>query len=247
MSLRKIVYNPDLLQDTISILNLEMSLDDLRVKLDELREQKPTSVEKLSTLIDRIEFIYHLSVVSQHVEHHAFCFDEVEVVGVDHDIAALRLYLSLTCVDIFAVNFEPFQMWIVARSSDKSRNEGLQDFLVRKAEEYESKFLLGPSFISAFTEAPVEVVDRLQGSLGVKTHKGVRRDIEAIARFLYRIRNKYTHEGRRFHHVAQIPVAQIQMIGPRDEESLVVAPGFDLIESILEVAEEQARARLHLR
>jgi hypothetical protein len=246
LMLTKIVSNPNFTQDAIDLLDLKMQPSAFTNHLRELHTQKPTSVEKLITLVDRLEFIEHLKTVSDYAMQSEFEIDGHEVVGIDNDIAALRIYLALTCVDIFATNFQPFQQWVLEHRIDIEVTETIEDFLKRKSDEYERAFQIGPSFVSAFVQSPPEIVSVLQDYLSVRTRGGLRNDIEIIARFLYRIRNKYTHEGRRFHHTEEFPINQFQKIGPRDEEALIVSPGFDIVACILDVAIAQSRRKLGL-
>jgi hypothetical protein len=112
MSVEQIVFNPNFLNDIKTYFDLKLSDDKIKDIIRETKQSFQLSTEqinageleideKLETFIDRVEFIGHLNVLSKHAERYNFIIDGQEVQGVHWDINALRLYLALTCIDIF--------------------------------------------------------------------------------------------------------------------------------------------------
>jgi hypothetical protein len=149
------------------------------------------------------------------------------------------LYLALTCIDIFATNFEPFDKWLIKNCGDFNTSQNIKSYIESKANDYRKSFQLSSNFSRAFINASEELRDTICTGLSVQQDEQSRNDLESIVSFLYRIRNKYTHEGRRFH-ASIIPVGRRQGIGPRDPEVLIIEEGFNLADTILSVAKEQA-------
>jgi hypothetical protein len=109
MNIIKKVENPNLVEDMLYYLSLECSEADLRAALDRMAQDHPETLGRMEVFIDRIEFIDHLDEIVALVFALPTPFkwtdsdsEEHEVVGVENDIEALRLYLALTCVDIFS-------------------------------------------------------------------------------------------------------------------------------------------------
>lgn len=112
MKIKQIVYNPNFWIDVKEIFNLSMNIEEIKNQVNKIETGNPLSIAqsnagdlsyelKLITFIDRVEFIKHLKILSEHAKNKNFVIDGHEVNGVDWDINALRLYLSLTCIDIF--------------------------------------------------------------------------------------------------------------------------------------------------
>lgn len=106
------VFNSNFREDVVTILNLNCSAIEALKQIDDVNRKnppKPNEIkagqlslkERLNALIDRIEFIKHLDVVSKLAVISKFRLLGQEVEGIHWDIKALRLYLALTCVDIF--------------------------------------------------------------------------------------------------------------------------------------------------
>jgi hypothetical protein len=110
-----VVSNPNCIKDVKSFLRLTIAETEIQKQIDVIdnkhilsQPQKDagdlTFKERLNVLIDRIEFIEHLNLVSGHIKSSKFKISEQEVVGLDWDIMSLRIYLALTCWDIFCVD-----------------------------------------------------------------------------------------------------------------------------------------------
>lgn len=233
------VWNPNFFDDLIVYIKPDVSKTDLVNILKAINDISPTTYEKLETLVDRIEFVKHLKIVKKHAKNEKFIFQGEEINGINWDIDALRLYLSLTCIDILASNFEPFDKWLLKNCDDFESCMNLNSYIKEKSELYRESFQLSSSFSRTFMNASKSV--RSDISKNVTLIKGEQPDnsLESIVSYFYRIRNKYTHEGRRFHS-SLIPVDRNQNIGPRDEDQLEIKADFDLINVILLVAKEQA-------
>lgn len=211
------VFNPNFLQDVIKFLGLEMSEEktekqikviDSKYSLTEEQNKagELTINEKLRVFIDRIEFINHLELIKRNVIESEFIVLGQEVEGIHWDINALRLYLSLTCLDIFLM--------------DGSHKKRFEDILINSSTEIKSKLL---------------------GNVKIVYKDNVSTDLKEISEFLYSIRNYYTHTGKRFHIVEDVPFVQIQeflsgTMKNKEVKSLLINSGFNLIECILEIA-----------
>lgn len=233
------VWNPNFFKDLVDYLKPAFSENDLKNVLNFIRDKSPTTYEKLETLIDRFEFVGHLEIVKNQARQEEFMFQGEEIKGIDWDIDALRLYLSLTCIDILASNFEPFDEWLIEKCHDFDSSKDLKSYLTGKSKEYKESFQLSSNFSRAFLNSSEPLRSKICSNVKVCKGKESYNSLERIARYLYRIRNKYTHEGRRFH-AKPIMLLRFQDIGPRDEEFLEIKPGFDLVNSILLVAKDQA-------
>ncbi len=243
---RMYVIDAGFVENCFKYLSLSFDEQEFKAKLQEIKEKSPTKEERLRTLVDRIEFIFHLKVLREHAHENKFVLAGQEVRGVDFDINALRLYLALTCVDIFS-RFVPFGDWLVHNCNDKTKKESIDEFIRRKRDEYTEELGTTSSFIKAFSESSNRTRKSLESNLMVETITGTKtNNIVEIARYLIKIRNKYTHEGRRFHLGSSVPFTQVQLLGPRDEKCLHIKSGFDLVAAILEVAIARARKVLKL-
>lgn len=236
----QLVHNPNLVSDIRSYLGLKLSEDEVNRKLKELIDKGQIGTyERLIVLTDRIELIKHLEVVSQHIAGLGFEFEiagqEMEVKGFDRDIEALRLYLALTCVDI------------------SGKDNSIKAVLTK-----EKPFLK-------------DVKRRLRENLTVVSKTEESNSVDTIAGYLYKIRNKYTHEGYRFftspaafpqiqlifpvfgpHQMEEIesssdPLSMaLKMVWDREAELLIINPGFNLVDEMLEMAKLVAKNELFL-
>lgn len=237
------VSNPNFVEDLMRFICPQMDQEQVHSVLERIREKSPTMYEKLETLTDRIEFVGHLEVIKAEASRQEFRFGSSEIRGVHWDIDALRLYLALTCVDILSTNFQPFDEWLTENCADIMEGEEIKRYLKRKSLEYRDEFRLSSNFVKAFKCASDGLKKRICEHLAVIKGDSKSSDIGRIAAYLYRVRNKYTHEGRRFF-AAPILFKRIQAIGVRDEEILLLLEGFDVVDVVLEVAKEQAARQL---
>lgn len=106
------VFNCDFYKDVNKFLDLQLTEKEVQNHIDKISGENPlteeqikagelTLKERLNALIDRIEFIGHLELVSDLAVKSNFVFLGQEVRGIHWDIRSLRLYLALTCIDIF--------------------------------------------------------------------------------------------------------------------------------------------------
>jgi hypothetical protein len=108
LQIRKVVSNPDFEKDAVRLLRLEnMSVEEFTSLVGRARQGMEHEVDQVQVLVDRIEFIEHLKTVSRHVAGQGFVINGIELNGFDEDVAALRLYLALTCVDILTPSSKP--------------------------------------------------------------------------------------------------------------------------------------------
>ena len=233
------VWNSNFFNDLVDYIEPSFSKDELNRILLHVKSKSPTTYEKLETLIDRFEFVGHLDLVKQQVKHEDFIFRGKEIVGIDWDIDALRLYLALTCIDILASNFEPFDKWLLNNCQDFDSSKNFRSYINEKSKQYRHSFQLSSNFSRAFLNSSKPLRKNISKNVAVKKGGHSENNIESIVSYFYRIRNKYTHEGRRFHS-STISLTRKQIIGPRDKEVLEIKPNFDLVETILLIAKEQA-------
>lgn len=245
ITVTKKASNPDLIPDTIKFFKLKMSPNDLKSKINEYSNEKITNKEKLETIIDRIEFIQHLEIMSKYAEKNNFKIESDEVVGINNDILALRIYLSLTCIDIFSP-FNAYDKWLLDNISDWNNKVELKKFLEQKAKDYKERYAVGLGFQKAFLNASDELKSKLQANIIIKSSNKNDNSINAIASYMYKLRNKYTHEGRRFLSENNFLFNQVQQITDRDIDSIQIKAGFNIIETIIEVAIENAKRKLKL-
>jgi len=132
------VTNPNFLQDVKDYLDLSLSKEQIDEHINSITITKnlsPVEIragdldmkEKLIAFIDRVEFIKHLNILSINAKKQRFRIDGNEVVGVDMDINALRLYLSLTCIDIFKSENSHKEQFI---KTFENTTDNLKDLLV---------------------------------------------------------------------------------------------------------------------
>lgn len=106
------VFNPDFYKDAMRFMGLQCTEADAKRQIEAIDAANPLSQvqletgelslkERLNALVDRVEFIDHLEVVSKFAQQSKFVILKQEVRGIHWDIKALRLYLALTCIDIF--------------------------------------------------------------------------------------------------------------------------------------------------
>lgn len=242
MRIQKKVSNPNLLIDINKYLGLDLNQEDL----DTLGKVKSTALNNLTNLVDRMEFIDHLNTLRMHVQDMGFEINSQEVVGCDDDIRALRVYLALTCIDLFSSS-QPFTDWLVENVNDFYKNGDAPDFgiyLQEKIKVYERSKSVGFSFRNVIIDASKETQKDLVEHLTVyEGNKSCSSDIEDIASFLYQIRNAYTHNGFRVNfdeRLSQLPIEQRVQIKETSPKYMVVASGVDLVGLILNVVKGQA-------
>jgi hypothetical protein len=106
------VFNPDFYGDVVRFIGLNCTGTEAEAQVTSIDASNPLSPEqrdagelslkeRLNAMVDRLEFIKHLDLLSRFAEESGFVVLGQEVKGIQWDIRALRLYLSLTCIDIF--------------------------------------------------------------------------------------------------------------------------------------------------
>lgn len=106
------VFNPDFHKDVIRFMGLTSTEDEVERQVKDIDDANPLTraqlasgelslKARLNALMDRIEFIHHLELVSRYAIESKFVILGEEVRGIHWDIDAQRLYLALTCIDIF--------------------------------------------------------------------------------------------------------------------------------------------------
>lgn len=203
-----------------------------------------------------MEFIYHLGYVKNEAINNKYVFDGKEVKGIDNDIDALRLYLTLTCIDIFASTqvYKTFDQWLLLNCDDFLSDMGIKEYITKKAAEYNNSYGISSNFEKAFINSSEELKTNLMSNLTVHETDKKTNDLQSIIRFLKSVRNKYTHEGKRVYYFSSSAAAiSAVVIGVRLKEvngektienrssKLVINSGFDLISVLKEVAIEQCK------
>ena len=105
------VVNPNFVEDVIKFMDLPSTVQ-VRRDIERADQKSPLSdeqvesgeltlKERLNALINRVEFIGHLGLVAKVANESDYVLLGQEVKGIQWDIKALRLYLALTCIDIF--------------------------------------------------------------------------------------------------------------------------------------------------
>jgi len=106
------VFNPDFYADVVRFMGLNCTEAEAERQVNAVDTGNPLNLaqaqagelslkERLNALVDRLEFIGHLALLSRFAEQSNFVVLGEEMRGVHWDIRALRLYLALTCIDIF--------------------------------------------------------------------------------------------------------------------------------------------------
>lgn len=106
------VFNPNFYEDVLRFMKLQCTKEEIEVQINSVNATHPLSAaqieagglslkEKLNALIDRVEFTHHLEIVSRFAVQSNFDILGQEVRGIHWDIGVLRLYLALTCIDVF--------------------------------------------------------------------------------------------------------------------------------------------------
>lgn len=100
------VFNSNFYSDVVRFMELRCSEEEAKKHIEAVDTANQLSEgqslkERLNAFIDRIEFISHLSLISKFAVQSEFTVLGQEVNGIHWDIKALRLYLALTCIDIF--------------------------------------------------------------------------------------------------------------------------------------------------
>lgn len=269
MFMSRIPFNPNLKVDVKNLFQVDIEEKELSIKLNELFKNSPLKYEKLCFFIDRMEFIKQIKMVSDYLAQMGNKINDQEVNGIQFDFNALRLYLVLSCVDMFAtMQYKKFDEWILENCADFNKNIELKSYLQKKKEEYSEDYSITSNFKKAIMNSNRRGI--LESNIVVmdSDNKAYPNNIEKISAVLASIRNKYTHEGRRI----SIPLLNSKMpqliyIGAIVKDtngnpiqkrvdgyvsevnnpvenrtySLLVSPGFDLIEEVYLIAIETAR------
>lgn len=253
-------YNPHFLGDLREMLNLQLPEAELQAKLDELENHKPTIRDKLDTFTDRMEFVEQLSLVKSMIQKNGFMIDGHEVDGMDTDIGALRLYLSLTCIDIFAsTHFKTFDEWLPDNCGDfEQGRKTLKDYISRKAKEYKDSYGVSSNFQKAFQNASDEIRNALLNNitmLDIDLGKNLIKPkpcttLDDIVGFMLAVRNKYTHEGERVYYSEGSENDSILIVGIRNKagqaysrkkSGITIKKGCNLIALLRKLAIEECK------
>ncbi len=106
------VRNPRFYEDVIKFMELGCTEAEARERIEktdaenplnaaQIASGDPTLKGRLNALMNRVEFIYHLELISRFAEESKSVILGKEVDGIGQDIEALRVYLAVTCIDIF--------------------------------------------------------------------------------------------------------------------------------------------------
>lgn len=269
MYMSRIPFNPNLVVDVKSLFQVDIEERDLSVKLNGLFKNSPLRYEKLCFFIDRMEFIRQIKTVSDYLSQMGNRINDQEVNGIQFDFYALRLYLVLSCVDMFAtMQYKRFDEWILENCADFNKNMELESYLQKKKEEYFEDYSITSNFKKAIMNSNRRGI--LESNIVVmdSNNKVYHNDIKKISAALASMRNKYTHEGRRISlPLLNSMIPQMIYIGAIVKDtngnpiqkrvdgcvsdisnpvenrtySLLVSPGFDLIEEVYLIAIENAR------
>jgi len=220
------VFNPNFGEDVIKFMGLRSSAKRVRDDIKRINESNPltpeqiesgelTLCERLNALIDRVEFIGHLQLVSDATSRSGYVLMGHEVNGIQWDIHALRLYLALTCIDIF------------------------YDKLNHKSH-----------FEAVFSDASEALKTRIQSGVSLLKADGTNGSLKDIGLFFYNVRNYYTHAGKRFHIVEDALLSQEATFTAgskkyKEEQTLVVAKGVELVDLIQSLALDVAKRRFN--
>jgi hypothetical protein len=169
-----------------------------------------TAKEKLNVFIDRIEFIHHLKLVSDFAVQSHFRILGQEVRGIQWDIKALRVYLSLTCIDIF--------------HSSGDHKTHFENVFLNTSDEIKAKLKHGMRILSSagMTDDLRELATFFYDIRNYYTHAGKRFHVlEGIP-------------------VAQMQDFPVGTQKHKETKTLLIADGFSLIDCILEVATYEA-------
>jgi len=249
-----VVWNPKFETiETARLLNLKLTGDAFLLYIKKLKQENKCYYEKLEVLVDRIEFIKHLQTIQQELFDILYDPDDTNISGND-EINALRLYLALTCIDLFAgLNWKKFTDWIIdsdSKDSDtiKPPNE-IVDSIKSKIKDYIDKYGTGNNFREALSrsdmktifEANLEIVDLEKSPPNFIT------DRKSIVSALYsRVRNGFTHHGKRFFFKSDVSHKQVQHYGGNSPRYFQAMPNVDLVEIIVEIAKQNACEKLGL-
>jgi len=159
MSIIKIGFNPNLYHDIKTILELTMDEYEIKKFVMQLDEKdkinKLSYCDKLISFIDKMEFIDHLNYVKKEAIHKKFIIGGHEVRGLDNDLDALRLYLTISCIEIVA-KMQPhhtFENWLIKclkKCDDFERETLLRGYMIRKKDEYYNEFGMHSNFRKVF-------------------------------------------------------------------------------------------------
>ncbi len=223
------VFNPNFNYDVIKFMDLQCTAEQVSHDIELADQNSPLSPEqiksgeltlkeRLNALIDRVEFIGHLDLVKNAAGASGYVLLGQEVTGIQWDIKALRLYLALTCIDIF---FE----------HAKGTNH---------RSHFEASFSGAPETIKRSLLSLYKPDDTRKPDDTCK--------LKEIGLFFYNVRNYYTHSGKRFHIKEDIPIDQLTTfksgsMKQKKEQQLFVAKDVKLVELIQSLALHVAKRR----
>ena len=169
--LTRIPFNPNLIDDLRKLFCVDIEPKDLEDKLVKLFSYKPVGYEKLANFVDRIELVEHLEDISDYLESIGNSFDNKEVNGIQADFYALRMYLVLSCIDIFAtMQYKRFDEWILNNTDDYDKQSDIKDYLKRKICEYKADYGISSNFKKAIRNSTSRV--RLETNITVMDANG---------------------------------------------------------------------------
>jgi len=249
-----VVWNPKFkTQETIDLLNLKLTKDEFLSYIETLEQKDKRCYEKLKVLVDRIEFIKHLQTIQQQLFDIPSDPDDTNISSYD-EINALRLYLALTCIDLFAgLNWKKFTDWIIdgdSKDSDtiKPSNE-IVDSIKSKIKDYQKDHGTGNNFRKALSRSDMKTF--FEANLGIVEEIGralkIDQTISSIVSTLYKkVRTGFTHDGQRFFFKPNVQCEQVQHYGGKSPKYFQVMPNVDIVEMIVEIAKQNACEKLRL-
>jgi hypothetical protein len=97
ITVTKRVLNPNIIDDAIKFMNLQIQKDELKKRIQKFDEDTKL---QFNAFLDRFELTNHLEKFSRYAQNNKFKINGEEINGIDADISSLRIYLLLTCIDI---------------------------------------------------------------------------------------------------------------------------------------------------
>lgn len=245
--IRKFAYNPNIVTDIQKILKTTKSVEEIISVLDGL---EPKQYNQLSVFLDRIEFINHLKLIECYFEENQYMLNGNEFNGIDNDLKSLKIYLSLTCIDILSNRYQSFEEWILKNCNDYNPNSSLElkQYIKNKADEYHASNGISQQFFQKFTNLDEAHKTEIINNVCLVDGKRNNDDMTAIAKFLFKVRNNYTHNGIRVCFPNNIntsyEISMNEFINHKKEiiklsknnERLRVKAGFDLPSAIIDIA-----------
>jgi hypothetical protein len=223
------VFNPNFASDVIKFLRLEGSHQQVLDRIIEVNNANPLSTEqieagvlnlreKLEAFIDRLEFIGHLDLVSRYVQQEKFILMGQEVQGLHWDINSLRLYLALTCVDIF-VDTEQHRDYFERLLCNTSTE--LQDIIMHNVKV--------PDSTQNIPDTLQKIGLYLYSIRNYYTHAGKRFHL-------------FTPQNKDIAQIQKFPVGSLKH---KQLTDINLAPGFNLTDFILEVVKYDVKRRFN--